>query len=79
MWSPGILMPAVDRGTLIVPRVDRLDDDQQRRLIYWLEKTAGSVRVIATTSVPLFVMVQRGVFLDRLYYLLNIIRLDLPA
>jgi hypothetical protein len=79
IWSPGIPMPGEDRGTLIVPRVDGLDDDQQRRLVHWLEKTAGSVRVIATTSVPLFAMVQRGAFLDRLYYLLNIIRLDLPA
>ena len=78
MWSQGILMPGEHRGTLIVPKVDTLDDDQQRRLVHWLEKTAGSVRVIATTSAPLFAMVQQGVFLDRLYYLLNIIRLELP-
>jgi hypothetical protein len=79
MWSQGILMPGEHRGTLIVPMVDSLDRDQQKRLVLWLEKTAGSVRVIATTSVPLFAMVQRGAFLDRLYYLLNIIRLELPA
>ena len=78
-WSQGILVPGVDRGTLIVPKVDRLDDDQQRQLVHWLEKTAGSVRVIATTSVSLFALVQRGSFLDRLYYLLNIIRLEFPA
>ena len=78
-WSQGILVPGEDPGTLIVPKVDRLDDDQQQQLVRWLEKTGGSVRVIATTSVSLFALVQRGSFLDRLYYLLNIIRLELPA
>jgi hypothetical protein len=78
-WSQGTLSPGEGRGTLIVPRVDRLDGDQQRQLVHWLEKTGGTARVIATTSVPLFALVQRGTFLDRLYYLLNIIRLELPA
>ena len=78
-WSQGTFPPGEGRGTLIVPRVDRLDGDQQRQLVHWLEKTGGTARVIATTSVPLFALVQRGTFLDRLYYLLNIIRLELPA
>ena len=79
IWSPGTLSTGEDRGTLIVRRVDNFDDAQQKRLVHWLEKTAGGVRVVATTSVPLFAMVQRAAFLDRLYYLLNIIRVELPA
>jgi DNA-binding NtrC family response regulator len=61
---------------LIVPLVNRFDDDQQRQLLRWIEETGGKVRVIATTPGSLFGLVERGLFLDALYYRLNTVRLE---
>ena len=35
------------------------------------------VQVVSTAKAPLFPLVERGAFLDRLYYQLNIVYLDL--
>jgi hypothetical protein len=78
-WGGTGSLAAVRDGTLIVPLVNRFDDDQQRQLLRWLEETAGAVRVIATTRGSLFRLVQRGIFLDALYYRLNTIRVEIAA
>jgi hypothetical protein len=78
-WAGTASLPTVRDGTLIVPLVNRFDDDQQRQLLRWLDETAGTVRVIATTPGSLFRLVQRGTFLDALYYRLNTIRVELVA
>jgi hypothetical protein len=77
-WCGGGL-PDEHRGTLIVQEVHRLDDIQQRQLMMWLDDAVGSVQVIATTSAPLFFLVERGAFLDVLYYRLNILRVEVPC
>jgi hypothetical protein len=77
-WCGGGL-PDEHRGTLIVQKVCRLDDTQQRQLMMWLDDTVGTVQVIATTSEPLYPLVERGVFLDVLYYRLNILRVEMPC
>jgi hypothetical protein len=79
LWGGTLSLPAVREGTLIVPFVNRFDDDQQRQLLGWIEETAGTVRVIATTPGSLFRLVQRGIFLDALYYRLNTIRVEIAA
>jgi len=78
-WEPGQLFssPAPDRGTVVLRHVECLDVDQQHRLMAWLETTGESVRIISTTSVRLFDYVERGLFLDALYYRLNAVLLDL--
>jgi transcriptional regulator of acetoin/glycerol metabolism len=43
----------------------------------WLETTGEYVRVVSTTSERLFDYVERGVFLDALYYRLNAVLVDL--
>ncbi len=78
-WGGSASLPTLREGTLIVPLVNRFDDDQQRQLLHWIEDTGGTVRVIATTPGSLFRLVQRGMFLDALYYRLNIIRVELAA
>ena len=71
-------LPDEHRGTLIVQEAYRLDDAQQRQLMMWLDDAVGTVQVIATTSAPLFPLVERGAFLDVLYYRLNILRVEMP-
>jgi hypothetical protein len=77
-WCGGIpgALPADHSGTLVVRQVDSLDGDQQQRLSRWLDDTIGRVQVIATTSEPLFEMVERGAFCDTLYYRLNVVRVE---
>jgi hypothetical protein len=69
--------PQGDRpATLVVRSISALDRDQQRSLFDWLDALGDRVQVISTTSEPLYPMVGRGVFLERLYYRLNVMRLD---
>ena len=42
-WDGTRSLPAVREGMLIVPLVNRFDDDQQRQLLRWIEETAGTV------------------------------------
>jgi hypothetical protein len=68
--------PAIDRGTLVIEDVDRLDPAGQRSLVAWLEAHANRVRVITVTTVDLFGGVTAGTFNDQLYYRLNTIVVD---
>jgi Sigma-54 interaction domain len=77
-WCGGGL-PDEHRGTLIVQEIHRLDDTQQRQLMIWMDDSVGTVQVIATTSEPLFPLVERGAFFDVLYYRLNILRVEVAC
>jgi hypothetical protein len=69
--------PHGDRpATLVVRSISALDHDQQHSLCDWLDAPGDRVQVISTTSEPLYPMVGRGVFLESLYYRLNVMRLD---
>ena len=61
------------RGTLVVWNVDLLDSREQRRLFDVMEEYRGLV-VISVTTTELFERVQRGEFVEALYYRLNIVR-----
>ena len=78
-WGGGMALPIARWGTVMVPHVERLHEAHQRQLLRWLSETDGTVRVVATTSGSLFRLVQRGAFLDALYYRLNVVRLDVAA
>ena len=65
-------------GTVVIRDVDGLSASQQQQLSCWLEHVpAAPVRIVSTTSVPLFELVEAGLFPDVLYYRLNTVLLDL--
>jgi DNA-binding NtrC family response regulator len=64
-------------GTLILEDVAALSRDQQTALLQWLEDVGRSVQIIATDTEPVFPLVEKGRFLDALYYRLNTVLLDL--
>lgn len=78
-WQPGkpFVLPNPHPGTVIVRGVDTLVQDDQRRLLEWLERAAGVTQVISTSSAPLLPSVEAGAFMQTLYYRLNTIYLDL--
>jgi Sigma-54 interaction domain len=72
--------PSGDRpATLVVRSISEFDRDQQHSLLDWLDAPGDRVQVICTTAEPLYPMVGRGVFLENLYYRLNVLRLDVAA
>jgi hypothetical protein len=68
--------PTMSYRTLVVRDVDGLNAVQQESLVSQLCRTAGDVQVVAISGAPLFPLIKRGVFLDRLYYQLNVVLLD---
>ena len=66
-------------GTLILREVAALSPIDQSRLCNWMEKSAGRMRVVGTTSAPLMAKVDSGAFLDHLYYRLNVGMVDMMA
>jgi len=70
-------LPHEFSGTLIFEHASTAPGDQQRSLLEWLSERAQRVQVISTTEEPLFALVQQGAFLDRLFYQLNTLYLDL--
>ena len=64
-------------GTLILRDVALLAPMDQSRLCTWMEKAAGRIRVVGTSSEPLMAQVDSGAFLDHLYYRLNVGLVDM--
>ena len=77
MGDAGGSLPHEFSGTLIFEHASTAPDEQQRSLLEWLSQGTRRVQVISTTETPLFALVQRGAFLDRLFYQLNTLYLDL--
>ena len=65
-------------GTIVLDDVDALSREEQDGLLRWLDaaQCTGS-QTIALTTVPLYGQVQAGVFLDTLYYRLNVVHLQI--
>jgi hypothetical protein len=72
-WNPNT---APTTGTLVLYNADRLDRQEQRDLLAWLDATHGTVRVVSVSARPIFPLVTQGVFLDTLYYRLNMMLVD---
>ena len=73
-WRPGQwleLPPPGRASTLVLHDVSELSYDDQHRLLCWLDETAGRIRVVSTTAVPLWPRVKREAFNEVLYYRLN--------
>lgn len=73
-WEPGeplVLPPVTSSGTLILHEVGALTEDDQLRLLAWLEQIDGRTRVVCTTAESLYARVEAGLFIEALYYRLN--------
>jgi hypothetical protein len=57
--------------TIVVRNVTSLEKQEQHSLHEWLERAA--VRVISTSTAPMYPLVERQEFLEPLYYRLNIV------
>jgi hypothetical protein len=81
-WRPGQRLELPLSGsaaTLILHDVDALTSDDQRRVLRWLDETAGQIRVVSTTAAALWPRVKAGAFSDVLYYRLNTVYVDVRA
>ena len=81
-WQPGQqleLPPAGRAATLVLHDVNELTDDDQHNVLRWLDETAGRIRVVSTSVVPLWPRVESGAFNDVLYYRLNTVCLGVAA
>ena len=74
----GVAVPQPREGTLVLHDVGRLDGRQQAQLLQWLDRfdERQRVQVVSTTSEALFSLVEAGTFLAKLYYRLNVVRMD---
>jgi hypothetical protein len=63
--------------TVVVRNVGRLTHDDQQRLNDCLDTWSGAVQVVSTTTRSLLARVERGAFIERLYYRLNTVSVDL--
>ena len=79
-YDGGMSRPPFDKalGTLVLWNVDLLDHGEQRRLFDVIDDHRGLV-VISVTTTGLFDRVQRGEFLEALYYRLNTVRVHAKA
>ncbi len=80
-WLGGrLVLPHVGMAaTLIIRNVGSLTLGDQGRLFEWLSDAPGRVQVISTSHASLVPLVEAGAFLDRLYYRLNMVCVDLTA
>jgi len=73
---PGALrLPENADAPLLIGDVSTLMLEQQIDLYDWLDRFSGLMQVVSVTSVPLWSMVQRGRFLEGLFYRLNVVSL----
>jgi len=81
VWTPHERrdLPAAPLRTLVIPAIDTATAAQQADLIAWLDARTGSVQVISTSAVSLLSRVTDQAFLERLYYRLNQVCVDLSA
>ena len=81
-WCTGerlALPPVAWTRTMILQDVGALTDGDQHRLLDWLDRARGRTQVVSTTPAPLFPRVQAGAFIDRLYYRLNTVCMDMTG
>ena len=70
-------LPAASFRTLLIRDVEAMTAEQQENLVALICRVAANIQIVSTSKLPLFPLVERGAFLDRLYYQLNVVYLDL--
>jgi transcriptional regulator of acetoin/glycerol metabolism len=77
---PGVLaLPGSKTGTLLLENVEALTAAQQAALHEWMSAGCAGVQIVSLSAAPLAHTVQRGEFLEALFYRLNVVRIDAPA
>ena len=64
------------QGTVVLSDVEELPLEDQQRLNAWLAAADHRPRVISTSRASLFPMIEAGMFVDSLYYRLNVVCFD---
>lgn len=77
-WSPTELphLPASGFRSLIVREIECLTARQQASLVALLSQSAADVQIVSIARLPLFPLVCQGLFLEELYYQLNVVLLE---
>jgi hypothetical protein len=70
-------LPSTSFRTIVIRDVEALDSTQQENLVALICRMAPDIQIVSTCGKPLFPLVERGEFLNRLYYQLNVVYLDL--
>jgi len=70
-------VPATSFRTLVIRDVEALSGEQQENLVALICRVAEDIQIVSTSKSPIFPLVERAAFLDRLYYQLNVVYLDL--
>jgi hypothetical protein len=66
-------------GAVVLRDVDGLNQEEQRRLLQWLDSARYGRQIVSTASERLLPFVNAGTFSDALYYRLNTVYIDLTA
>jgi Sigma-54 interaction domain len=79
--GPNAPPPSLDEaGMLVVPDVAALSSERQREWLTWLSgEDVRRPQIVATSSVPVYPLVEEDRFSEVLYYRLNTILLDMQA
>ena len=72
-------LPASSKGTLLLENVEALTPPQQMELHEWMTTGCLGMQVVSITAAPLATSVQRGEFLEALFYRLNVVLIDADA
>jgi hypothetical protein len=77
-WSPVERpeVPAIAFRALIVRHVECLTAGQQVSFGAWLRRSPD-VQIVSIATMPVFPLVKEGTFLEELYYLLNVVLLEI--
>jgi len=79
-WRAGqpLALPAPGScATMVLENLTRLTDEEQIRVLRWLDDVRGKIRVVSTAGVPVWPRVQNGEFNEVLYYRLNTVFVDM--
>jgi Sigma-54 interaction domain len=66
-------------GTVVLRDVDALNQEEQLRLLNWLDSASNGSQVVSTASAPLLRLVEARAFDAALYYRLNTVYIDLTV
>jgi sigma-54 interacting transcriptional regulator len=74
-WRPAVAAdpPQAPKGALIIWNVEALDLEQQQCLLAWMDERAADLQIVSIAESPLFPLVRRKMFLEDLYYRLNMV------
>jgi DNA-binding NtrC family response regulator len=79
-WVPRqVPEPPTSAGTLVIRGVETLTAAQQQRVLALNGRTLRDIQIVSIAGSPLYPFVRRGLFLDRLYYQLNVVFFDLSG